>query len=442
MNSSSFTDAGNAEFFLQSVGDKVAYTHSHGWLVWSGTHWQVDSGSLLVRNLLVDAIRQRLNESHGTVDDLVREKLQRWTSVSQSLTRVNSALELAKGLMAVDPTKLQPHPMHLYFRNGVLNLKTGALNPHDPKNFNLHYVDFDFDWSSRSTRWDRFVEETFPDRDTAKFAQRASGYSLTGSTSEQVLFAAYGSGANGKSVFLEVLRGLSGSNAMALNADALRAGANSSGSELARLHGKRLVLVSELPSNNRLDTALLKDITGGDLVSARFLYQQPFDFYPQCKIWLKGNYMPSLSDLDKGISRRLKVIPFVNEVPASRRVTGLVDELMQELPAIAVWAVRGAQEWLTSGLGTSVEVERATKEVLNPKSSVVEFLGQKYRLREQAKTQCALLFRDYRNWCQSNGHPPQRREVLEHELANQGVMKTKSNGEFFWKGIGFPILEQ
>lgn len=229
---------------------------------------------------------------------------------------------------------------------------------------------------------------------------------------------------------------------MALNADALRAGANSSGSELARLHGKRLVLVSELPSNNRLDTALLKDITGGDLVSARFLYQQPFDFYPQCKIWLKGNYMPSLSDLDKGISRRLKVIPFVNEVPASRRVAGLVDELMQELPAIAVWAVRGAQEWLTSGLGTSVEVERATKEVLNPKSSVVEFLGQKYRFREQAKTQCALLFRDYRNWCQSNGHPPQRREVLEQELANQGVIRTKSNGEFFWKGIGIPILEQ
>lgn len=238
------------------------------------------------------------------------------------------------------------------------------LQPHDPADLISKGTDVEYDPEARCPRWERFLDEVFEgDGDTVGFVRRAIGYSLTGDTREHCLFVLHGSGRNGKTTTLETVRRVLGD--LATNAEfrtflRLRddRGARQ---DIARLHGPRFVTAIESGRDRTFDAAVVKNLTGGDKITARFLYKGDFEFYPGFKLWLATNERPQVDGGDEAIWARIRLIPF-NVSFLGREDRGLEATLRSELPGVLAWAVRGCLEWQAEGLGASPAVERATRE--------------------------------------------------------------------------------
>lgn len=234
--------------------------------------------------------------------------------------------------------------------------------------------------------------------------QRCFGYSLTGDVFEQVFFLCYGDGANGKSVLLKTLKNLVGSYGINLRAETLMTSQLAQASnEIARLTGARVATVSEVGNKNRLNESLLKDITGGDPVTARYLYKEAFDFYPQAKIWMQGNYLPDIRGQDHGIWRRVLIIPFRRQFDKNECDPDLLRSLRNERSGILNWAIAGCASWQENGLRPPSSVLDTVSEYKQEMNSVSRFLGDCTVVTEEPKTGSQQLFHAYQAWCKEKG---------------------------------------
>jgi putative DNA primase/helicase len=292
--------------------------------------------------------------------------------------------------------------------------------------------------------WLKFLNEIM-DGNTRliDFLQRAIGYSLTGLTTEQLFLILWGIGANGKSVFSETILGMLGED-YARNAQAktilTRDGRGDSGinNDLARLRGIRFVTVNEIPGRGRLDEAKVKELTGTDTITARFLFHEPFQFQPPFKIWIRTNHKPIITGTDPGIWRRVRLVPFNVSIPPEEQDKHLIEKLRDEYPGIMAWAVMGCLTWLDEGLTFPDEVRAATAEYKADSDTFQPFLEECCIIDKTATTTAASLYEKYKEWATTNNERPMTKNMFGRELSERGFDKFRpgTTGPTTYSGIG------
>lgn len=353
------TDLGNARRMSDLYGDELRYVpQTKQWLKKqeSGVWQRVDElHVLLLARQLLPVIYEELSRlSPGN-----RLEMFDHAKYTESNTGLKYAVELFRSEpgIAVSASDLDQGEWMLPVRNGLIDLRTGSFAPMDPSLHITYTAAVDYDPNATCPLWEAFVLEIMNRNvELVEYVRRAIGYTLTTLTSEHALFFAYGSGANGKSTFLNVLRALFGDLGAQANGDMLldknggaAMSANAASSEVARLAGKRLVAMSEVEEGRHFSEKTVKWYTGGEDITARLLYGNAFEFKPRFKLWLAGNYKPTIKGNDHGIWRRMKLIPFTVTIPPEKRDPDLERKLREELPGILNWALVGCKQWRENG---------------------------------------------------------------------------------------------
>jgi len=351
------TDTGNADLLVGLHRDGLRYCPEAGaWLTWDGTRWQMgvdDGAAFAAARASIDAI------TPGTDSELAKH-------ITRSLSRHALAAAVALAMrhpeMRVNLAQLDAHLYELNTPSGVLDLRTGTLHLHDPNRWHTKNTGVGYDPVTPATRWLKFLDTTFGgDADLIGYAQRVAGLAAIGQVLHHILPFLFGAGQNGKSVFLDVLVAVLGEYAITAPAGFLLDGRDKHETEIARLRGARLVVCSEINEHSKFDEAKVKALTGGDVLSGRFMRQNFFDFIPSHTLMLMGNHQPQVSAGGTSFWRRLRLIPFHHRVPDDQKVSGL-DKMLadDEGPAILAWIASGAREVIKSGLCEPASVTRAT----------------------------------------------------------------------------------
>ena len=339
------TDMANAERFARLYVDTVFHTPECGWLIYDGKRWCIDEQHQVMR--LAKRTARKIFTELEHAQNAQEKVLFNWARQSQSKHRLNAMLVLAQSEPGIPArlTEFDSEPLLLNCKNGVLNLATGKLLPHDQACKHSKISMINYDPAAQCPQWLVFLCRVMGnDDEMINFLQRAVGYTLTGDTGEQCLFFTYGTGANGKSVFLEILLQLLAEYGTNARADTFMLKTNGGGipNDIARLVGMRFVGISETESGQRMAESLVKDMTGGDTVTARFLHKEFFSFRPEFKLWIRGNHKPNIRGTDDGIWRRIHLVPFEVQIPVGELDPRLPEKLRAELPGILRWAVDGA----------------------------------------------------------------------------------------------------
>ena len=342
-----------------------------------------------------------------------------WAKASQARGKLEAAVKLAEseGAVSANADQFDANPWLLNCANGVLDLRTGTLRPHNRGDLFTALAPVAYDPAATCPTWDAFLTRIMGgSAELISFLQRVIGYSLTGSVREQVLFFLYGAGANGKSTFLKTILAMLGRDyAKQAAPDVLIESSDRHPTELADLAGVRFVASIEVSEGKRLAEALVKQLTGGDPVKARLMRQDFFQFDPAFKILLAANHKPVVKGTDFAIWRRIKLIPFTVTIPEAEQDKTLGDKLLAELPGILAWAVRGCLAWQRDGLGIPAEVIDATVAYRAESDELAPFLEECCNLGERLQAQAGPLFEAYKKWAEDGGilrtRPTEPREV-------------------------------
>jgi putative DNA primase/helicase len=310
-------------------------------------------------------------------------------------------VSLAQSELPVTPKDLDQHPWLLTVRNGTLDLQTAERREHSRDDLITKLAPVEYDPKATCPRWDAFLNEIFKsDHELVAYVQRVIGYALTGSTKEQCYFILYGTGANGKSTLLETVKAILGDYAKTTPTETLllKRGERIS-NDVARLHGARFVSATEAESNKRLAEALMKQLTGEDAVTARFLHQEFFEFAPAFKMFLAVNHLPVIQSTDPATWRRIHRIPFDVTFLKDKQDKTLREKLLAELPGILAWAVRGCLDWQQHGLNPPGAVVKATAEYKSAMDTLAMFLNECCMADHNAWTATMELYQAYTAWC-------------------------------------------
>jgi putative DNA primase/helicase len=373
------TDLGNAERMVQTAGSNFRYCHAlNKFLVWDTKRWKIDDRGVIYR-YAKDTIRN-LYLLAGTDDnDKERKEVAAHAQKSESKYRIQAMIELAKHEygIPITPNDLDKDHYLLNCLNGTVNLLTGELKPHDRDDFITKICPVEFYPKAKYPQWLDFLEQiTEGDQDLQKFLQRCVGYSAAGDTSEQCWFLLYGSGANGKSTFLNTIalilndyeRSAPPETFLLRNGDTIN-------NDIARLRGSRFVTSLEPEEGRRLNESLVKQLTGGDSVTARFLYGEFVEYVPTFKIWISSNHRPEVVGTSYATWRRIRTIPFLYQVPNSKRVRDLHLKLFEkEASGILNWIIEGFTRWQFEGLGEPRIVQDATEDYRSDMDVLKTFL--------------------------------------------------------------------
>ena len=438
------TDTGNGHRFTEIHGKEVRWVESAGaWFIWDGTRWAKDDNGEAERRAKATAKSIHF-EAHEETDKNKEKSLTSWAIRSQSRSQITNMLELAKSEpgITIPFDHFDRNQYLLNFKNGTLDLKTGALKPHHPGDFITKLIDLDYNEKAQCPRWLQFLNEiTDHNRALITFLQRAAGYSLTGDTGDQSFFICYGRGANGKTVFIETLLNALGAD-YGINTRAntilIKDRTNGVNNDVARLRGLRFVTVNEIPGRGRLDEAKIKEMTGGDTITARYLFHEDFSFKPEFKLWVRTNHKPIITGVDYGIWRRVKLIPFTVTIPQEKQDAKLQEKLREEWPGILAWAVMGCLVWQDDGLTDPEEVRAATQEYKREQDTMQPFIDDRCEINKMESVKASDLYAAYRAWAETNGEKAMTSTAFGRELSERGYEKRRQGQDraLTYTGIG------
>jgi len=408
------TDAGNAERFAAHAGERFGYVYTwSSWLHYEGGRWQRDSSGEAVRAAL-DTLRATAAEAEKVPDAEHRGELLKHALDSESSSRLSAMLTISQAMLPLPAERLDRDPDLLNVANGTLDLRTGQLRPHDRDDWITRLAPVAYDSEAKCPLWEAFLDRVMGGNERLiGFLQRAVGYSLTGHTNEQVLMMLYGAGANGKSTFLETLRALLADYSAITDFNTFMKRENEGArNDLARLVGTRFVSAVEAEAGKPLAEALVKQLTGGDTITARFLFKEFFDYRPLFKIWLAVNHKPGIRSSGHGIWRRIRLVPFTVTIPEDERDPRLTQKLAEELPGILAWAVRGCMEWREQGLGVPPEIRAATASYKDEMDLFGGFIEEVCVAEPRAMITAKELYAVYQSWAEANGEKPRSQKAL------------------------------
>ncbi|MEU0002449.1 phage/plasmid primase, P4 family [Streptomyces microflavus] len=449
------SDRGNAKLFVQFYADRYRHVPGLGWFRWDGTRWRIDEDDTVVwaAGDLAEAMATDDPRGVHAPHVVLRHRRRSLSTVGQ-----NAMLGQAKSApgMLLKAGALDADPYVLCTPDGIVDLRTGIIRTADPTK----------DFTSRSTtvgpvrqqptpRWNRFLADTFGDDGAGLtmigFLQLLLGYSITGDVGGQVMPFLYGSGKNGKSVLLDVVVKLLGDYADAAPPGFLMAKPfDGHPTDLAELHGRRLIVCSEVRPGDRFDEARVKLLTGGDRIKARRMRQDFFSFTPTHKLWLIGNHRPEVGTGGFAFWRRMRMLPFERVVPDEWRVDNLADVLVaEEGQGILAWLVDGARLYLSGDrdLSGPDAVRIATNAYAETEDHTGRFFEECCGLNPGHRCEQAGLYAAYRGWCQGEGAQPlssrsfaaRVRELLRMASPREMIL---SNSRKYYPGIGLLTEEE
>jgi putative DNA primase/helicase len=446
------TDSDNASRLTHLYSDTIRYTPGVGWLVWDGRVWDQDDRDAAVINCATQSmviLREEALEKAKVPENFktaISEAA--WASTSLNIGRLQAAVSLASTRTTVRlPITAIDGPLTrllLNTANGIVDLTTGELRPHDPSMLITKMVPVKYVPEARCPFWEETLQLAFSgDQRLVDYMQRALGYTLTGSTSEQCMFICWGEqGNNGKSTILETVQNVLGNYAQMSDVKVVTSPEmdNRVASSLAKLLSVRAVFMNEAEENQRFSEALIKQLTGGDTLQACKKFKEPFEYKPAFKLWVRTNEKPSIRGTSDAIWRRVKLIPFDVPIPAERRLSRdtVDDRLKVEFEGILAWLVRGAQAWVSSGLQDPDEVKAATAGYRTEMDTLQMFFDECVESKTGSSVTRIELYQAFSRWGKENG----LHYVLSADGFGRRVSKklgnpprVKEKGQFVWQGI-------
>lgn len=395
--------------FIEHHMDRVRFVADvQVWLVWDGQRWMLDAGALRVQELAKsavlalhdeakEALRRGEDGAHKALAGLARS----------SASQIDKVVKLARSApeVMVLSKDLDAHPYLLNCTNGTVDLRTGELRPHDPADLITKLTDRAYlgqEW--RGGEFERMLERVLPDPEIRAYVQRLAGYTLIGELREHVMVFLEGPPRTGKSTFVEALRRALGDYAVTAPVELFLQGRSGPRYEMAQVRGARLVAMAEFDEQARVNVSLVKQVTGGDALSAREIYGKAFTFKPQAIFWVSTNHFPWVGS-DAAAWARVRRVPF-NVSFLGEEDVALPERIARD-PAVLAWAVEGCVEYCRMGLADPVSVLVATDDMRASQDTVARFVDEACDLDEEAMTPSGELYRAYVAWCADNGekHP-------------------------------------
>lgn len=437
------TDDANAMRLARYCSGRALYVGAWGWMIYDGKRWARDESGVMLqwaRNTARGIYDEAAEAAKAGADDAA-SRLAKWASISLNYSRITAMIALAQSDLPARTADFDADPYLMAVNNGVLNLRTGQLMPHDAKYRITRLAPVDYDPAAKCTTWLAFLARIFNnDADTIDYLRRAVGYSLTGDVGEQCLFFLYGIGANGKSTFTGAVQTLMGDYSMKSRAETLMVRRNDAiPEEIAQLAGVRFMLAAELGEGQRLNESLVKDITGGDAIRGRLLYRTSFEYRPAAKPWLYGNHKPIIHGTDLGIWRRVKLVPFTVTIPEKERDPHLPEKLQAELSGILNWALSGCMDWQRSGLKAPASVQTATEEYRQSQDILAAFLAECTITSPMATCTAGELYTAYKKWAEESGVNALSKIAVSRQLAERGIItagRQPGSGRAYYSGLG------
>jgi putative DNA primase/helicase len=440
------TDLGNAQRLIAAHGVDLHYAHQHGrWLVWDGTRWAEDATAEVERRAKRTVRAMYAQAADDELDTDKAKALVKHALRSESHKAIGAMVALARSEAGIPVTvdQLDRNPWLLNVDNGVLDLRTGDLRSHRRQDLMTRLAPASYDPEATCPTWLGFLDRIMNgNQNLIQFLQRAIGYTLTGSARERVLFMLHGAGANGKSTLLETISTLLGDYAKSTRAETLLVKTYDGGipNDLAALKGARFVSTSETEDGKRLAEALVKALTGGDTISARFLRGEFFSFRATFKLWLATNHKPTIRGSDNAIWDRIKLIPFEIRIPDEEQDKELPAKLQLEQPGILAWAIRGCLEWQRQhGLGEPLEVRVATANYRQDMDVVATFIEECCVVGDGATERAQRLWEKWQSWCQDSGERPGTQKGFGLRLKEKGFQQGRTHDREqarVWLGLG------
>jgi|SRR5215218_5952181 len=437
------TDLGNAERFVDAHRDRVLWCPARkAFLCWDGRRYAWDERGEVVK-LAHATARGIFHEAAEAEDEEEQKKIAGFAAISQNTTRIRAMLTEAKPYLAVGMDELDADPWLINCQNGTLDLRTGKLKDHDPANHITKIVPVDYDPEATRSRFLRFLKETLIDDAVIKFVKRYSGYTLTGITRERLLAILYGFGKNGKTTLVELLRDVMGNYATNTDTETLLMKRYQGvGNDVAALKSARFVSAAEVEQGRRLAESKVKQLTGRDTVTARFLFGEPFNFTPEFKLWLSTNNKPVIQGTDDAIWDRIRLIPFTQRFDGKRQDPRLPEKLRGEMAGVLAWMVEGCLEWQEHGLGEPESVRAATDQYRAEMDTLAAFLDEECVVASGSRVLAERLYQSYAMWCDKSGERKEPKKAFVAKLEERGFKHRRetagvNKGRYIWLEIGF-----
>lgn len=451
------TDFGNCERLIGKTSGNIRYCPTNdSWYIWNGDgYWRKDELGE-IREYTKATILSIRREAEFVKDEERQNSLRRWAFTCQKPEHVNAAIKLASTVPQIAVT-LEQFDTDIYLfnmLNGTYDLKSHIFTEHDRENLVTKQVAYNYDPTRTCPRFLAFLERIFrnqPEKEKIiTYLQKAIGYTLTGEVSQQCIFLLYGAGSNGKSTLMETLRMLLGDYGTTIASASLTTQKTEGvRNDIARLPKIRFVVASENAKGTIIDEELIKKLTGGDEITARFLFQEEFTFYPQLKLWWAFNHPPGLRDLTHSLMRRLKLIPFTETIGDSEKVDQrvLLETFRLELPGIFNWAVQGLKLFYEEGLKDPTTITNAVKDFKDEQDILFDWLHDccyiverdaitTTGLKQDVRTQAKVLYDNYRRWAMEHNEKLMSPKKLSMELLERGFKREHTKVGAQYIGIG------
>ena len=391
----------------------------------------------LVRQLHTEA--DQTASARGEGDELVKA-LRRHAKTSASQRGILAMLALARSdeRVLVQAHQLDADPYLLNAPNGTIDLRSGELLAHERADLITRRTAVPYDPEAAAPIWTAFVGRVLPDQDVRAYVQRMSGAAATGEGGE-LLHVHHGGGANGKTKFGETIRTALGDYAATASAELFLADRYRSAGqpELVRLRGVRLLTASEFDEDSRLNVALVKALTGGDTIAARYLYaNEVVEFVPCFSPWLWTNHRPAIGEQSEAIWRRVRLVPFTVTIPEAERDPGLQGRLNAELAGVLAWIVRGAVEYLSNGAEMPESVIAATAAYREEEDVLGAFVADCCLAGPDYSAASGPLYKAWENWAKANGEKPGTANSFGRKLTDAGYPRDRDErGRWGRKGL-------
>lgn len=429
------SDDANGLALIAAYGERLRHCSDRGrWYAWTGYVWEECPKTAGPAREYAKEIARGLPE-YDKADVAWKKKSLSAVGVSATLTSAASDPRVT-----VRFAELDAHPWEINTPSGIVDLRSGALLPPDPDKLHTRSTLCGPDFEADRSEWLRFLDTTFGgDQALIDYLQRLVGYSAVGVVGPHLLPFCHGSGGNGKGVFLETIVKVLGGYATTAPSGFLMAKTYPGHeTEIARLAGARMVLCSEVNDDDRFDEARVKLLTGGDSLTARFMQQDHFTFTPTHQLWAMGNHQPAVRAGGRSFWRRVRLIPFVHEVPEDQAVDDLQSILAdQHGPAVLAWIIEGAVAFHQQGLLEPSSVKAATSEYARDQDTVARFLDEACLIGggTHVEIKASIVRAAYESWCHESGDTPVSVKAFGTAMGRAGIEQRRSHGVRFYVGL-------
>ena len=414
-----FSDIALAKDFADQNLDLLRFVPLMGkWFVWDGKRWEMDV-RLLARECAKETCRKAATQCN-------KSKMAKLIASSRTISAVERVGQCDQRIVGV-ADQWDVDPWLLNTPSGTIDLRTGKSKPHDQNDYITKLTGVAPDFEMATPIWNAFLKRiTEGDSELEGYLQRKTGYELTGITREHALFFSFGTGANGKSTFMNAATSCLGDYHQTAPIETFTvSNQDRHPTELARLRGARLVTAMETEEGRRWAESRIKALTGDDPVAARFMRQDFFEYRPQFKLDISGNHKPSLRSVDEAIRRRFNLIPFTVTIPEEERDPELGDKLKAELPGILAWAIQGCLIWQAEGLSPPKAVTEATEAYLQAEDSVSAWIDECCQRDVNSFAAKAELFRSWKAWAETAGEYVGSQKALLQKLETRGCTEMR-----------------